>query len=321
MKHRITIEFIKDFIKDFAPDTILISKEYTEEDAQLQFKCSCGEYFTKTWTTIQCRKSCKCRSCARKDGWVNIRREKTFQDDCKKIAKEHGLKVLSENIKSVKQKLLCENFNGYRGYISIENIRLNKDFSVFSIKFNKDNFLYNLNKLLENNGSKTKVLHFESKTPSCSTLLYCKCECGNDFIAQLGNLTTQNQWRCSVCSTAKSNLEYMAEKELERYCEFLEQYRFDDCRNPESNYPLPFDFYIPSKNMVIEVDGEQHNRASKFGNETDEQAKKNFKHRKKLDEIKTKYCLTHNIKLVRISYKEFKSEKYKDTIKNLFPLT
>lgn len=75
---------------------------------------------------------------------------------------------------------------------------------------------------------------------------------------------------------------------------YISQYKFDDCKDIKS---LPFDFYLPDYNILIEYDGEQHYRPIEyFGG--DEQFKKQQKH----DEIKNEYCKNNNIKLLRIPY-------------------
>ena len=83
--------------------------------------------------------------------------------------------------------------------------------------------------------------------------------------------------------------------------EFIPQKRFDGCKDKRT---LPFDFYIPSKNTVIEFDGEQHSRPIDwFG------GKEKFDYLVKHDQIKTQYCADNNIDLLRISYKDNIQEK------------
>lgn len=78
--------------------------------------------------------------------------------------------------------------------------------------------------------------------------------------------------------------------------EFIEQFRFDDCRYKN---PLPFDFYLPKLNVLIEFDGEQHDRPiERWGGE------KAFVLQKKRDLIKNEYCIDKKIKLIRIKYYE-----------------
>ena len=90
--------------------------------------------------------------------------------------------------------------------------------------------------------------------------------------------------------------DYLAKNNIE----FIEQHRFDDCRNL---LPLPFDFYIPSLNLAIEYDGEQHFKLNSCFNKTE----KKLREVQKRDNIKTQYCKENNINLLRIPYWEFKN--------------
>ncbi len=82
---------------------------------------------------------------------------------------------------------------------------------------------------------------------------------------------------------------------------YTKQKKFKDCKNIRE---LPFDFYIPDLNLLIEYDGQQHFKpVSIFGGEPA------FKKVRENDSIKNKFCKDSNIKLVRISYKEDVIEK------------
>lgn len=78
--------------------------------------------------------------------------------------------------------------------------------------------------------------------------------------------------------------------------DFVEQQIFHDCRNIRL---LPFDFYLPDKNVCIEYDGEQHYKPIEFFG-----GQERFEERQKIDIIKTNYCKINSIGLIRISYKE-----------------
>lgn len=57
---------------------------------------------------------------------------------------------------------------------------------------------------------------------------------------------------CPICKKSKGEL--AIRKELENLnLDFIEQKRYENCR---AKNPLPFDFFIPSKNLLIEYDGE-----------------------------------------------------------------
>lgn len=98
---------------------------------------------------------------------------------------------------------------------------------------------------------------------------------------------------CPMCNLSHG------EKEISNYLtlhhiDFIPQYTFDDCRN---TFCLPFDFYLPSYNICIEYDGEQHFRPIDFWGGED-----GFRKRKTNDGIKNNFCSLSNIKLLRIRY-------------------
>ena len=98
-----------------------------------------------------------------------------------------------------------------------------------------------------------------------------------------------SQYSCPNCRKSKS--EAIIENFLiESRIEYIPQKKFKDCRN---KLPLPFDFYIPSKNILIEFDGEYHYK--KIGNSDLEYTKNN-------DNIKTEYCANNGFTLIRIPY-------------------
>ena len=92
--------------------------------------------------------------------------------------------------------------------------------------------------------------------------------------------------------------------------DFSYQYRFNDCRNKN---PLPFDFAIFDDNLnvscLIEYDGAQHYCATPFfGGE------EGLIDRQYWDNYKTQYCIEHNIKLIRITYKDNLIQKLKEEL-------
>lgn len=91
----------------------------------------------------------------------------------------------------------------------------------------------------------------------------------------------------------------------------MQEKRFKDCRNI---LPLPFDFYIPNKNLLIECDGEGHYFPCNFNQCSKEDGIKSFELTKHNDKIKDIYCKSKNIKLLRIPYWEFKTDKWKNKI-------
>ena len=75
---------------------------------------------------------------------------------------------------------------------------------------------------------------------------------------------------------------------------FYFQYFFEDCKDKN---PLPFDFYVPEKNLLIEYQGEQHyKQIDHFG------GRKEFLSRKHHDWLKRRYARKNNLKLLAIPY-------------------
>nr|DAR16873.1 MAG TPA: restriction enzyme [Caudoviricetes sp.] len=79
--------------------------------------------------------------------------------------------------------------------------------------------------------------------------------------------------------------------------DFEQEYSFSDLISNDKK--LRFDFYLPKQNYLIEFDGRQHfpNGQNTYwdGNDTYETIHKR-------DMMKSEYCLTHNIPLIRIPY-------------------
>jgi len=106
---------------------------------------------------------------------------------------------------------------------------------------------------------------------------------------------------CPNCKHSKGeSIIYKLLKDNEIF--FDQQKTFDKCFNPITTKKLPFDFFIPKLNICIEYDGEQHFKKMRFKNS-------NLKEIQYRDELKNRFCKNNNIKLLRISYKNFNNIK------------
>jgi len=112
---------------------------------------------------------------------------------------------------------------------------------------------------------------------------------------------------CSRCNTSKGELfvESILKEESIIYCT---QKTFDDCKYINK---LKYDFFLPELNTCIEFDGEQHFKPIRwFG------GKKAYIIQKIKDDIKNKYCLNNNIKIIRFKFDD-DFDKIRCAIKNL----
>ena len=106
---------------------------------------------------------------------------------------------------------------------------------------------------------------------------------------------------CPKCKTSRGELaivEYFQNNNIH----YEHQKMFSDCRNPLTTKLLKFDFFVPTKNLLIEFDGEQHFRTGKFGKHpTNTEDVERNKYR---DELKNIYAINKGIELLRISYED-----------------
>jgi hypothetical protein len=106
---------------------------------------------------------------------------------------------------------------------------------------------------------------------------------------------------CPYCYN--TDLKY-AEKYVMNYLDSIglkyeTEKKFKDLVNPETGRKLRFDFWIPSKNLIIEVNGIQHYKAIEcWGGE------KYFQKQIYRDNIKKNYLINNNINLLIINNKQ-----------------
>ena len=99
-------------------------------------------------------------------------------------------------------------------------------------------------------------------------------------------------WGCRKCKTSRLE-DYLSIKLGEISEPFKRDKRFEDCKNKN---PLPFDFYLPLRNILIECDGIQHREAiAHFGGE------ERLEYQLENDRIKTEWTRGREIELVRLS--------------------
>ena len=88
---------------------------------------------------------------------------------------------------------------------------------------------------------------------------------------------------------------------------------FRDCINPKTGWNLYYDFYLPSKNILIEYDGYQHYlpyHRDKFNLDS-------LTERKYRDKLKNKWERKNKIKLIRIKYTAIK--RIPEILDGIFP--
>ena len=141
------------------------------------------------------------------------------------------------------------------------------------------------------------------------------CENDHHIEIRLGNITHGGKW-CGFCfrKTEEKLHTYL----LEFYSDIKPHAKFDWCINPKSGRNLIYDFYIPSLNLILEIDGPQHfSVVSNWGSPEQVLVR---------DVYKMKMAIDNNISIVRIlqtdiwmDKNDWKTQLSKHLVKNIDP--
>lgn len=148
--------------------------------------------------------------------------------------------------------------------------------------------------------NKSKLIHGDKYDYSLVNYINCydkvKIICPKHGIFEQSPTKHINNQGCPKCHFSKGEIiieNYLKNNKIT----FETQKRFNDCRG--INNTLPFDFYIPSKNILIEFQGIQHYKpVERFG------GKDRFIEQQKLDKIKKDYAIKNKYNFIEINYKQ-----------------
>lgn len=132
-----------------------------------------------------------------------------------------------------------------------------------------------------------------------------KClECSHVWVTNLNHITSHDSG-CPRCANGNSKGETFTRELLEEYgVEFQSQKKFPDLKRVNQ---LSYDFYIPSMNILIECQGEQHYKPSTFFH--GENAPEGFAYQQERDHLKREYASQNGYLLLEISYKDYSKDR------------
>lgn len=143
----------------------------------------------------------------------------------------------------------------------------------------------------------SKVVYFRNNKP-----IIVICDKHGEFT------TTPNKhllgYGCSICNESKGEKRIRVFLE-NKNIEFIREKKFEDCRSKifyNGYRQLPFDFYLPAYNLLIEYDGIYHFRYCLITGVINEDFSESTSNN---DKIKTEYAKSKYIKLLRISYDKY----------------
>ena len=204
---------------------------------------------------------------------------------------DHDYMRRKNGSKKIRIHCLCKNHRekGVQ-YLDYGNLKKNKVGCIYCKGLGRTK--ESLQKEFYNANKRITILEFVDYTN-----ITVKCDkCGNVWNTTGVNINSGHG--CPRCNM--SNYEKRVENSL--VCNgirYVTQYKFDDCRDI---LPLPFDFYLPELNTLIEVDGQGHYMPVNFNGVSNEKAQQSHQLTVFHDKLKTEYCNKKDIKLLRIPY-------------------
>lgn len=124
--------------------------------------------------------------------------------------------------------------------------------------------------------------------------------CNTVYKASHNNIT-KSYCKCPVCKQKSKGESIIKHFLKENNIYFEEEKRFSDCKY---KHTLPFDFYLPGYNLLIEYQGKQHYEPrDKFGGEDA------FEELKVRDNIKKFYSIEKHFNFLEIKYTDLKNIK------------
>lgn len=298
------------FVEDlkFVNSNIEVIGRYVNMDTKVLVKCSIDGY---TWSADprKLMRGCRCSVCLNRTVMVGVNDIATTRPDLIKYFKhkEDAYKYTSGSEKYV--DVICPEC-GYKDNIRISNLS-RFGFSCngcYEKKYGHKRVPYGywnkntMQKYLEENYHDYKLL--DVQIPSDDNCKYLKAliKCPNEnhqpYWSYWKNIISG--YTCLLChiEDSMSKGERAAESIFQKYNYVYEpQKRFDDCHD---KYTLPFDFYLPKYNLIIEIMGEQHEHpVDYFGGQ------EKFELQVRHDKIKRDYLKQKNIHCLDIWYYDF----------------
>lgn len=180
--------------------SILLSQKYIKAKEKMLFLCECGEKFETTFNHFKYRGKRKCNKC-------NGHKRRNI-DEIKDMCRNKGLKPLFEEMKSYKEKMLCETREGYLVLVTMDSLKQDRALSIFhtSNPYSIDN----VHKYIELHGIDAKCISKEYKGSNIGKMEF-ECNCGEKFKMHWCDFRSRNHccYECSVkVRSGKNHYEY-----------------------------------------------------------------------------------------------------------------
>lgn len=227
-------------------------------------------------SNVRLTKVCDMRGCE------NVSHDQIYQDIIKSRKKTDGKDRCNE----------CGMV--YRANSKKNNVKYEKSLECHAINNNKQY-------LLDEFSNKNKRQPIEiSKGDNDKYIWHC-LKCNKEYKMSVNNRI--NDHGCSCGGISKGEERILSYLKLNNLCS--EEYKSFNGLCGVNNRKLTYDFYIPFLNLLIEFQGQHHERPVDFGGKGMDHAVEKFKTQQEHDKRKREYASLHNINLLEIWYWDF----------------
>ncbi len=290
----ISEEMFKEILKDVHSDKIILLSKYKNKTLKVKVQCTCGNVWLTTPNHLIKRKQ-GCRRCS------VLKKTMTNKVFKKRLKDEHNGNIIPlENYKMSRTRIKFKCLKCGKKYKSEpRNVLRNGCHSCANRKDYKE---FN---------SELKKVHFGEIIPidkykTHRDRILVKHKCGYMWKAVPSDLIGKKAHGCPLCAKSWGNKKIYHFLDKNKIS-FETEKRFSSCKY---KIPMPFDFYLTKKKILIEYDGEQHFMAIDFWG-----GKKGLDERILKDKIKDDWAKKNKIKLFRIKYDENINQKMNEIIK------
>lgn len=288
---------LKRKVEDVGYELLTLEEEYTRASDKCKLRCKQGHEYSQIPYDLFSGHECK--TCATEKVMNKLR---LSFEDVKKEVHKRGFILLSTTYSGVSKpmKVKCKKCN-YVFHPTLHNLKIGTGCpKCYDAQRSKHLIIPYEERL-----SYVKSFGFDIITPKEHYIdgehhVDLLCDERHIYSTRLHDFYTGN--RCPYCKKSKGEVK-VASVLNNLNVDYKEQHIFDDCKFYRH---LPFDFYLPKYNILIEYDGKQHFILNSFGKDM-----WHFVDIKIRDTVKDVYCKNNNITLIRIPYWEF------DNIENI----